>query len=61
MTTLVDKFALIGRSFPSDSFEALQKAALALRAERRGRRNERVAHAWRAVDNAIILPKRLSA
>lgn len=61
MTALVNRFALIGRSFPSETFEGLVQAYVSARAERRGTRCNRAARVWRASGEAIILPKRLSA
>ena len=61
MTALVDSFALIGRSFPSETFAGLQQAFVAARAERKGHRGDRGGRIWRATGEAIVLPKRLSA
>lgn len=61
MTAPKTRFALIGRSFPSETFEGLQQAFVTARAERRGCRGDRVTRAWRGTGEPIVLPKRLSA
>ncbi len=61
MTPTVTGIALIGRSFPIETFEGLHQAFVSLRTERRGQRGDRVPRVWRASTETLVLPKRLSA
>jgi hypothetical protein len=61
MTGLVTRFALIGRSYPSETFADLHQASATARLERRALRSTRPGRTWRASEEALIMPKRLSA
>ena len=53
-------FALIGRSYPSETFEDLYRASLSARRERRGRGGswDGVARVWRGSNEPVTLPLR---
>ncbi len=54
-------FALVGRSFPSGSYEGLYQASLSARRDRRGRGGswDGVARVWRGSGEPVTLPLRL--
>ncbi len=54
-------FALIGRSYPSESFEGLYQASLSARQARRGRGGawDGIARVWRGSGEPVTLPLRL--
>ncbi len=54
-------FALVGRSFPSESFEGLYQVSLSARRDRRGRGGswDGIARVWRGSGEAVTLPLRL--
>ena len=62
MIMITNRFARIGRSFPSEVYEPLYKVSLAARAERRlraGSWNGSRAKIWRGSGEAVTLPLRL--